>query len=105
MMKKIIGIGVCMLLIGLLLPLTSAEQITNSSAGVTPLGISKTIFVGRFTVLSHRLPLANKNIVGWVISNGEIHRYRGALPAYTGNLQGFINSPFLILVFQINPFS
>jgi hypothetical protein len=97
MKKKIIGIGLCLLLFGLLLPLTSAEQ-------VAPVSMSKTIFIGRFTLLSHQQSLVNKNIVGWVIGGGEIHRYRGPLPDVTGNIQGIISSPFVMLVFQTNPF-
>jgi hypothetical protein len=104
MMKKIIGIGVCMLLMSVLIPLTSAEQITVTTVDSTSLGMSKTIFIGRFTVMSHKVPLANKNIVGWIIGNGEIHRYRGALPDATGDIQGIISSPFVFLVFDTNPF-
>jgi hypothetical protein len=100
MMKKVFGLGVILLLVCALIPLSEAHAVSAPNGAMR-----KTVFIGRFTIPSRGLPLGEKNIVGWVIGNSQIKHYRGALPDISGNFQGIILSPFVVLIFNSNPFN
>jgi hypothetical protein len=105
MKRKIVVVFSCMILLGILVPLSSATT-TGSSQQTTPRieWMKKTVFIGRFTVLSHNVPLNDKHIVGWVFGNGELFRYRSPLPEVIGTIIGVYTTPFVMLVFDTNPF-
>jgi len=111
MKNKIIGMYACMLLLGILLQMTSVISISsatsNGAYSVNPIalgGSSKTIFIGKHTLLSQLFNPLRSNVVGWMIVDGHIHRYRGPLPLDSENFFGFIGKTYLIIVFETNPF-
>ncbi|HVQ00991.1 MAG TPA: hypothetical protein VMT57_05705 [Candidatus Thermoplasmatota archaeon] len=109
MAKKLLGVVGCMLLLGILMPMTSATvgavSFEKNPSGPSPLSgfTGRALFIGKHTVLSH-LKLFSKNVVGWVIANGHIHRYRGSLPLDQKNYHGFNGKEYVIVVFKVNPF-
>lgn len=110
MSKKLLGVVGCMLLIGLLMPITSAmvdsaTSIEKSFSGPSSLSgfTGRALFIGKHTLLSHT-KWFSKNVVGWIIANGHVHRYRGPLPLDQKNYHGFDGKNYVIVVFKINPF-
>jgi hypothetical protein len=110
MSKKLLGVVGCMLLVGILMPITSAVDCStgtvekNLSAPLPLSGFTgKALFIGKHTLLSH-IKLFSKNVVGWVIANGHIHRYRGSLPLDPKNYHGFVGKNYVVVVFKTNPF-
>jgi hypothetical protein len=105
MAKKIIGIVVCMLLVGILVPMTSVMDGSAVIASRNPSGYplpsgsqGKTLFIGRHSFFSHDARLSS-NVVGWVFADGHIHRYRGPLPLDLKNFYGFVGKNYFVLVF------
>ena len=110
MAKKILGVVGCMLLIGVLMPMTSAmvkplPAVEKNLSRPSPLSgfTGRALFIGKHTLLAH-LKLFSKNVVGWVIANGHVHRYRGPLPLDQKNYHGFNGKNYVIVVFKVNPF-
>lgn len=108
MAKKILGVIVCMILVGVLVPMTSTmdclARTTSSSFHPLLSGSSgKTLFIGRHTLFSNANRLSS-NVVGWVIADGHVHRYRGSLPLNLKNFYGFIGKNYFLIIFETNPF-
>ena len=110
MSKKLLGVVGCMLLIGVLMPMTSAVDCSTGTVDKSlsaPLPLSgftgRALFIGKHTMLSH-VKWFSKNVVGWVFANGHIHRYRGPLPLDQKNFHGFNGKDYVVVVFKINPF-
>ena len=103
-MKKVLGLLVCVSLVCVALPVMSA-----SGSSVPPLknpvmGASgKTLFIGKRSWFSHFDPL-NENVVGWVVGDGPLHRFRGPLPLDAKNFVGFVGKTYIVILFDTNPF-
>jgi len=110
MVKRLLGVVGCMLLIGILMPMTSAmvdSALLKDTSVSGPSSLSgftgRALFIGKHTMLSH-VKWFSKNVVGWVIANGHIHRYRGPLPLDQKNYHGFNGKEYVFVVFKVNPF-
>ncbi len=110
MVQKLLGVVGCVLLLCVLMPTASAMVDSETVhgkilPGSSPLsGFSgRALFIGKHTMLSH-ITWFSKNVVGWVIANGHIHRYRGPLPLDQKNYHGFNGKDYVIVVFKVNPF-
>jgi hypothetical protein len=110
MSKKLLAVVGCMLLIGVLMPMTSAVEcsagtVDKSLSVSSPLSgfTGRALFIGKHTMLSH-IKFFSKNVVGWIIANGHVHRYRGPLPLDQKNFHGFNGKNYVFVVFKVNPF-